>query len=198
MEQECEIMVPSPGFFAGQGLLRSKDDCLELFLVHVNRPYSHVQTVFNSDGSLRSVHDCKRELPDKHTMSVINRKYMGLLNDRLRNDPAYRAMNRLEMPNEEKANRFMELTSKDDELQAVLNLLEGEVKGVGKIESPEIESCGFIEDEIGKLILVSYSICHKIDSQVPEYFAGMRRKIVAVKSFDSMVYRNRMSEVFEW
>ncbi|MFH0798136.1 MAG: hypothetical protein V1906_01860 [Candidatus Woesearchaeota archaeon] len=198
MEQECEIEVPSPWFFAGKGLLRAKEDSLDLFLVHVNRPYSHVHTVFNPDGSLRSVHDYKRELPDNMAMSVINSKYMDIMADRLRNDPAYRAMNQLEMPDESKARKFIELTSKDEELQSVLKLLKGEVKVVGSIGQPEVDTIASIPDEIGKLILVSYSICHKVKGQIPEYFSDMKRKIESVTNFSPFIYRNRMSEVFEW
>lgn len=198
MEQECEIEVPSPQLFAGQGVLRSKGDSLELYIVHADRPYSHVRTVFNPDGSLRSVHDYMRELPDKMTMYVINQKYMDIMADRLRNDSAYRAMNQLDLPDEEKARRFQKLTSKDGELQSVLKLLEGEIKVVGSIEQPELDTADFIPDEVGKLILVSYSICQKVDIQVPECFSNMRREIEAVNGFSSFIYRNRMSEAFEW
>ncbi len=198
MEQELKVEISAPRFFAGEGLLRAKDDSLELFLVHADRPYSRVHTVFNSDGSLRSVHDYKRELPDRMTMSVINNKYIDIMADRFRNSPAYREIRSLDIPNEEKASRFMALTSKDEELQSVLKLLEGEVKVVCSIEQPEVDTAGLIPDEVGKLILVSYSICHKVNGQVPEYFSDMKRKIDAVTNFHSMVYRNRMSEAFEW
>ena len=198
MEQEFKIEISSPQFFAGKGLLRAKEDCLELFLVHVNRPYSHMQTVFNPGGSLRSVHDYKRERPDKITMSVIDRRYMEIMADRLRNNPSYRAIDSIEMPNEEKVKRFMALTSKDEELQSVLKLLGGEVKVVGSIGQPEVDTIASIPDEIGKLILASYSICHKVKGQIPEYFSDMKRKIESVTNFSPFIYRNRMSEVFEW